>query len=105
MNDIILSSLLNLLALFSSADKTDRELSKKVLATYLTHHFGVRKLETYINLYLDLRGFYEDDDTIDRQSIVVEVCRKLAGQISVEEQSDASPPDGNLCRRRNGQLA
>lgn len=86
MNDIILSSLLNLFALFSSADKTDRELSKKVLATYLTRHFGVRKLESYTNLYMDLRGFYDDDEATDRQSIVAEVCKKLVGRISVEEQ-------------------
>ncbi|MCQ2077256.1 MAG: ATP-binding cassette domain-containing protein [Bacteroidaceae bacterium] len=88
MNDIVLSSLVNLLALFSAAEKTDIEESKKILSTYLTNHFGVRSQDSYICLYEDLRGFYDDGiDTDGRRSIVMDICEKLVALISVEEQN------------------
>ncbi|MCQ2095184.1 MAG: ATP-binding cassette domain-containing protein [Bacteroidaceae bacterium] len=88
MNDIVLSSLLNLFALFGTLDKTDRLLSKKVLKTYLSHHFGVRDINSYLSLYTDLRDFYEDSDGgLDIDMIISNICSKLIGEISQEEQT------------------
>lgn len=88
MNDIVLSSLLNLFALFGTLDKTDRSLSEKILRTYLSHHFGVRNIDSYLSLYTDLRDFYEVAGAdLDIDTIISSICSKLIGQISREEQT------------------
>ena len=87
MNDIILSSLLNLFALFCTRNKTERGASDKILSNYLTHQFGVRDLDSSLTFYNDLRDFYEGmpDEEID--SMVGDICEKLPGKISAEEQT------------------
>lgn len=87
MNETILSSLLNLFALFGSRDQTDREKSAKVLSSYLAHHFGVRNVENYLELYHDLRDFYDDMPELDVDVTISGMCAKLITQISNEEQT------------------
>ena len=86
MNDIILSSLLNLFALFTTQSKTDKELSRKILSNYLVHHFGVRDLDSSIDFYGNLRDFYEEMPDFDTTSFADNICSKLHGKISSEEQ-------------------
>ncbi len=86
MNDIILSSLLNLFALFTTQSKTDKELSKKILSNYLVHHFGVRDLDSSLDFYNNLRDFYEEMPGFDTESSVQNICSMLHGKISLEEQ-------------------
>ena len=45
MNDILLSGLLNLFALFGAVNRTDKSRSLQMLSNYLTKHFGVRMLD------------------------------------------------------------
>lgn len=87
MNDIILSSLLNLFALFSTQNKADRSASEHNLSDYLVHHFGVRDLEFSMSLYNDLRDFYEDMPELDADKVVKDICSRLTGKISAEEQA------------------
>lgn len=86
MNDIILSSLLNLFALFGTQNKADRAKSDELLTSYLIHHFGIRDLSSYLSLYHDLRDFYDDSDGLDIELIIQGVCSKLQGNITEEEQ-------------------
>ena len=51
MNDILLSGLLNLFALFGAVNRTDKSRSLQMLSNYLTKHFGVRMLDDYLPLY------------------------------------------------------
>ena len=87
MNDIIASSLINLLALFSSDSKLDKEKSLKHISDYLKYCFRIRETESYLRLYEDLRGFYDDVPGIDVRNIIESICTKLKGRISVFEQN------------------
>lgn len=87
MNDIILSGLLNLFALFGTLHHIDRETARKVLTSYLTRHFGVRSLDTYLGLYTDLRDFYDDNPALDKDAIIEGICSNLQNKIKKEEQS------------------
>ncbi|MBQ0053630.1 MAG: ATP-binding cassette domain-containing protein [Bacteroidales bacterium] len=87
MNDIILSGLINLFALFSSRNKTNQEVSGKLLENYLSRHFGVRDKESYLQLYEDLRNFYDESETLDKEAIVENTCSNLKGSISQQEQA------------------
>ena len=86
MNDIILSSLLNLFALFNTQNKVDKETTRKVLSNYLVHHFGVRDLDYSLEFYNDLLTFYGEMPDLDVEMFVNGICSKLHGKISVEEQ-------------------
>ena len=87
MNDIVLSSLLNLFALFTMQSKTDRDLAKKILSSYLIHHFGVRDLDASLDFYDSLRDFHEENAETDIESSAKDICTKLHGKISAEEQA------------------
>ncbi len=87
MNDIILSGLINLFALFSSRNKTQKEKSATLLENYLSRHFGVRNQESYIQLYDDLRSFYDESSVLDKDTIVENTCNSIKGSISQQEQA------------------
>lgn len=87
MNDIILSGLLNLFALFGALTKVDKEKAKGMLSSYLTRHFGVRSLDSYLGLYSDLREFYDDFPDLDKDKIVEGICSNLQHKILAEEQA------------------
>ena len=86
MNDVILSSILNLFALFGSSDHTERQCSEAILRDYLTHHFGIKGLEEYLALYNELRDFYDDMEDVDTELLIASICTRLQGKITAEEQ-------------------
>lgn len=87
MNDFLLSGLLNLFALFGTLNRTDRQRSLKLLTSYMTKHFGVRKLDDYLRLYSDLRSYYDDFPELDKDSIINEICSSLKKRIPKEDRT------------------
>ena len=85
MNDIILSSFLSLFALFGKEEQVDESRARTMLASYLRHHFGVRGVENYLDLYSDMRGAYELTDQLDPQAVVAQICENLQGKIQAHE--------------------
>ena len=87
MTDIILSSFLSLFALFGKEENVDEARAQSLLEDYLRHHFGIRKINTYLGLYLDMRGVYEMSDDLDIETIVASICDNLHGKIRATEES------------------
>ena len=87
MTDIILSSFLSLFALFGKEEQVDEAWAKAMLVSYLRHHFGIRNIDTYVDLYSDMRGAYEMTDGLDTQMVVSGICSNLHGKISAKEES------------------
>ena len=85
MTDIILSSFLSLFALFGKEENVDETRAQNLLEDYLRHHFGIRKINTYLGLYLDMRGVYEMSDDLDTETIVASICDNLHGKIRTSE--------------------
>ena len=86
VNDIVLSGLINLFALFGAKAGVDAETSKALLSTYLKRHFGIRSLDEYLGLYDDLAGLYEAEPDLDKEVIIEGICTKLRGEMPQEEQ-------------------
>lgn len=87
MNDILLSGLLNLFALFGAVNRTDKGRSLQILTNYLTKHFGVRKLDDYLSLYSDLRDYYDEFPELDKDAIIEGICSNIKHKISREDQT------------------
>lgn len=87
MNDILLSGLINLFALFGAVNRTDKGRSLQMLTNYLTKHFGVRMLDDYLSLYSDLRGYYDEFPELDKDSIIEGICSNIKHRISHEDQT------------------
>ena len=87
MTDIILSSFLSLFALFGKEENVDEARAKNLLEDYLRHHFGIRKINTYLGLYDDMRGVYEMSDDLDTETIVSSICDNLHGKIRTSEEA------------------
>lgn len=87
MTDIILSSFLSLFALFGKEEKVDEARAKNLLEDYLRHHFGIRKINTYLGLYDDMRGVYEMSEDLDTEIIVSSICDNLHGKIRTSEEA------------------
>lgn len=85
LNDIILSSLVNLFALAGSKSNADAGSSEKLMNDYLVHHFGLRNTMSYFNLYKDLRSFYDMCPDVDTEEIAGKICSNLAGKIARDE--------------------
>jgi len=86
MNDIVLSSLVNLLALSGADSKMELEKAKGLVNAYLKSSFAIRDPQSYIDLYVDLRGFYDEAPDLDRMPIVENVCSKIHGLIAKSDQ-------------------
>lgn len=86
VNDIVLSGLINLFALFGAKAGVNPETSKALLSTYLKRHFGIRSLDEYLGLYDDLAALYEAEPDIDKEMIIEGICTKLRSEIPQEEQ-------------------
>ena len=86
MNDIVLSSLTNLFALFGASNDVDSEKTQKIITNYLMRHFGIRSPKSYLNLYNDLRGFYDETPDLDKEMVVAGICQKLQARITQMEQ-------------------
>ena len=85
MTDIILSSFLGLFALFGKEEQVDEAWAKTMLTNYLRHHFGIRNVDTYLDLYSDMRGAYEMIDDVDVEQTVKTICSSLHDKISARE--------------------
>lgn len=86
MNDIVLSGLINIFALFGSRNGLDKETSLNLISDYLKRFFGVRNPGSYINLYNDLRDYYDDFPDLDKDMIVDGVCNQLKSRLRPAEQ-------------------
>jgi len=87
MTDIILSSFISLFALFGKVEQVDEERAKEMLVSYLRHHFGIRNIDLYLDLYSDMRMAYEMTDDLDSQATVTSICSTLHGKIRPTEEA------------------
>ncbi len=87
MTDIILSSFLSLFALFGKEEQVDETRAKNMLVSYLRHHFGIRNINVYLDLYSDMRGIYEMTDELDTEKAVHFICANLHGKIRAGEEA------------------
>ena len=87
MTDIVLSSFLSLFALFGKEEKVDETRARNMLVSYLRHHFGIRNISTYLDLYSDMRAVYDMSETLDTQSVVASICNSLHGNIRAREEA------------------
>lgn len=87
MTDVILSSFISLFALFGKEEQVDEAWAKDMLVSYLRHHFGIRNIDIYLDLYSDMRGAYEMTEDLNTQETVAAICSSLHGKIRLEEES------------------
>ena len=87
MTDVVLSSFISLFALFGKEEQVDEVWAKDMLISYLRHHFGIRNIDLYLDLYTDMRGAYEMTDNLNTQETVAAICSSLHGKIRPEEES------------------
>ena len=81
MTDIVLSSFISLFALFGKESNVDDVRAKKMLVSFLHHHYGIRNTELYVDLYSDMRTAYEMSDHLDSQQTVTAICDQLNARI------------------------
>ena len=89
MTDILLSGFLSLFALLGKKKGVDGAWAETMLVSYLRHHFAIRKIDTYLGYYNDLRETYEmmDDEQLDTQAIINDICSSLHGRVQTSEES------------------
>jgi ABC-type multidrug transport system ATPase subunit len=87
MTDVILSSFISLFALFGKVEHVDEERAKEMLVSYLRHHFGIRNITLYLDLYSDMRMAYEMTDDLDTKATVSSICSALHGKIRSSEEA------------------
>ncbi len=87
MTDVILSSFISLFALFGKEEQVDEARAKEMLVSYLRHHFGIRNIGLYLDLYSDMRMAYEMTDDLNSEATVNGICSTLHGKIRKEEES------------------
>ena len=87
MNETILNGLINLFAIFASLAKIQREKARAALISYLTSHFSIRSNQEYMGLFDETQTIYDDPDfEIDKQMVILNVCRQLKPKLIAEEQ-------------------
>ena len=86
MNDLILSSFLSLFALFGKEEQVDEAWAKTMLTNYLRRHFGIRNIDMYLDLYMDMRAAYETVD-MDTKETAQSICTSLHGKITAKEEA------------------
>ena len=87
MTEIVLSSLLNLFALFGRKGEVDVRSSRKILVTYIRRHFGIRNTDFWLGMYDDLCELYAMTPDLDVNQIVDNICTNLHGKIPAEEET------------------
>ena len=87
MTDIILSSFISLFALFGKVEQVDETRAKEMLVSYLRHHFGIRNIDLYLDLYSDMRMAYEMTENLNTQETVSSICSALHGKIRIVEEA------------------
>ncbi len=58
-----------------------------MLVSYLRHHFGIRNINSYLELYSDMRGAYEMSPDLDTNTVVGSICDNLHGKIRAKEEA------------------
>ena len=87
MTDVILSSFISLFALFGKEEQVDEARAKEMLVSYLRHHFGIRNINVYLDLYSDMRAAYEMTEDMDTQQTVAAICSTLQSDIRQTEKA------------------
>ena len=87
MTDIVLSGFISLFALFGKEEQVDETRAKDMLVNYLRHHFGIRNIDLYLDLYSDMRMAYETADDLNTQDTVRGICSALHGKIRSNEEA------------------
>ena len=87
MTDIVLSSFLSLFALFGKEEQVDEAWAKSMLVSYLRHHFGIRGVDAYLDLYDEMRSVYELTPELDVKAVVTSICENLHGKIRHAEEA------------------
>ena len=87
MTDVILSSFISLFALFGKEEQVDETRAKEMLVSYLRHHFGIRNIDLYLDLYSDMRMAYEMTDNLNSEETVNSICSTLHGKIRRNEEA------------------
>jgi len=104
MNDIILSGLVNLFALFGAKNNLDKQHSVAMLEEYLRRFFGIRNVKTYINLYLDLRDYYDDFPELDKTAIIEGICNNLKVKMIKSERVTMLLRLMEFCSKESGEF-
>lgn len=104
MNDVILSSLLNLFALIGARNGVDKDKAQALIQAYLKDYYCVRNRDSYCNLYSDLRDYYNDFTSLDKDAIIDGICSNLTGRVSVEDQSAMLLRLLEFCRLGKGEF-
>ncbi len=79
MTDIILSSFLSLFALFGNEDQVEEPRARALLVSYLRHHIGIRNVDSYLDLYSDMR-------VLDDEYSIYESSQKLYDAMNENER-------------------
>ena len=87
MTDIILSSFISLFALFGEEEQVDEERAKDMLVSYLRHHFGIRNISLYLNLYDDMHTAYEMTEDLNIRETISSITSTLHGKIRPTEEA------------------
>ena len=104
MNDVVLSSLLNLFALVGARNGVDEKKALDLVKAYLKHYYGVQNQTSYCNLYSDLRNYYDEFPEMDKDAIIDGICSKLISKVSTEEQYAVLLRLMEFCRIGNGEI-
>lgn len=104
MNDVVLSSFLNLFALMGVRNGVDSSKASELVLNYLKHYYGVQNHESYFRLYSDLRSFYDDFQTDDKESIIDGICSGLQSRVSTEDQSSMLLRLFEFCKLGKGSI-
>ena len=84
MNDVVVSSLLNLFALIGARNDVEKSKAESLIHTYLKYCFGIQKESSYSHLYSDLRDYYDEFPDLDKDSVIDGICNNLKSRVSVE---------------------
>ena len=104
MTDIVLSSFLSLFALFGKEEQVDETRAKNMLVSYMRHHFGIRNINSYLDLYSDMRGVYEMTDELDTEKAVQSICANLHGKIRANEEAMLLLRIMEFCGTKEGKM-
>ena len=87
MTDLILSTFLSLFALFGKEEQVDEQRARAMLVSYLRHHFGIRNIDSYLDLYSDMRCVYEMSEDLEMSTVAESICENLHGKIPAREEA------------------
>ncbi len=84
MNDIFLSSLLDLFAMYDFAQANEE--SGRILEEYVTYHFGENKIQEALEYYKDKSAAYKSADNVDRIKECNEIASRIKSQMTFKDR-------------------